>query len=92
MASASKLHNEYASLLRGKFYDAIPKAVLAAIAVSYAGHILESGFESIFEPGAAEAALLDEWRVLHENGIVPQKPVNLVPSSSVGRHERARES
>lgn len=58
--------NEY-SLALGRLYADAPKSVLAAVAVSLAtvgGDYLEE----------AEQRVLDEWRVLHENGIVPQRP------------------
>jgi len=60
-----KIGNEYAALLG--FYDRIPKAVLAAIAVSYA----TSGgdFLRLAEPNVAR-----EWQILNQAGIVPQAP------------------
>jgi len=58
--------NEYAQQL-GSRYERIPKAVLAAIAVS----VLTGGGDYLEE---AEPRLLNEWRVLFENGIVPQAP------------------
>ena len=57
-------NNEYAEYL-GRLYTRTPKAVFAALAVSFA---MRSGLV-----GTASECL-DEWRVLHENGIVPQKP------------------
>lgn len=60
-----KLHNSYAAQL-GAIYDEIPKAVLAAIAVS----ALTKGGDEL---EMAQARIADEWRILHENGIVPQK-------------------
>ena len=62
-----KKHNEYERMLA--FYDSIPKSVLAAIAVSFAAQI--EG-----DIGDAHKAILNEWRVLHENGIVPQPPLH----------------
>jgi hypothetical protein len=64
-AGIAKLTNEYAGFL-GNVYDRTPKAVFAALAVSFA---MRSGLT-----GTASECL-DEWRVLHENGIVPQKPL-----------------
>jgi len=58
--------NKYAAEL-GRLYDDIPKAVLAAIAVSYAS----TGGDHIDD---AVPNILREWGILHENGIVPQKP------------------
>jgi len=64
--SLNKISNEYAQTLRGEgLYDAIPKAVLAAIAISYAtggGDWIEHAKERI----------VTEWNTLHENGIIPQ--------------------
>lgn len=60
-----KLHNEYAATLR--YFDRIPKSVLAAIAVSYAssgGDYLEN----------ASSLVAYEWLMLHQNGIVRQAP------------------
>ena len=68
MSRGQKLHNEYAALL-GPLYARVPKAVLAAIVVS--GLIRQGA--SVCEIGITDA-LLDEWDVLHANGIVPQKP------------------
>jgi hypothetical protein len=62
---AMKKLNNYALAIEG--YDKIPKAVFAAIAFSYAtcgGDHWEYGTNNI----------LDEWEMLHANGIVPQKP------------------
>jgi hypothetical protein len=59
-------HNEYADALGEPLYDAVPKAVFAAIAVSLVtcgGSYLEH----------ADRILL-EWAALYENGIVPQRP------------------
>lgn len=63
----NKVSNEYAEEL-GSLYDRIPKAVLAAIAVSYAsngGYDMEHAVDNI----------LAEWQCLHNNHIIPQKPV-----------------
>lgn len=58
--------NEYADAL-GEVLDAAPKAVLAAIAVSG----FTAGGDQIH---LAKNAVLNEWRVLHLNGIVSQPP------------------
>ena len=60
-----KTSNEYAQQIRN--YEAIPKAVLAAIAVS----ALTCGGDWLEE---ATDRINAEWLVLHEAGIVPQKP------------------
>ena len=64
---AMKLTNYYVNILDGGLYDSIPKAVFAAIAVSaltIGGDYLED----------AKELILNEWNVLHQNGIVPQEP------------------
>jgi len=66
MSAANKLGNEYQQAI-SEIYDRTPKAVLAAIAVSYAS----CGGDNLDE---AQAAILAEWNALHWNGIVPQKP------------------
>lgn len=63
-----KTSNEYARSLVA--YDRIPKAVLAAVAYSFASRIIEDSDS----PTMIELAILDEWDVLHQNGIVPQGP------------------
>jgi hypothetical protein len=68
-----KLRNDYMSEL-GTLYAATPKAVFAAIAVSYAtcgGDYIERAHENV----------LRDWWVLHENGIVPQRPPYPKPPS-----------
>jgi hypothetical protein len=72
---ANKLTNEYADALPYALYTDCPKAVFAAIAVSYAttgGDHME----------AAEANVLREWWTLYENGIVPQKPNRAKPEAA----------
>jgi len=63
----SKRRNEYISAL-GNFYARTPKAVFAAIAFSYANRLFAKS-----EGTEVVDCLAEEWRVLHENGIVPQK-------------------
>jgi hypothetical protein len=59
-----KKQNEYARAM-GKLYARTPKAVLAAIVVS----LVSNGGENI--EGVTQA-VLNEWDILHANGIVPQ--------------------
>lgn len=66
-----KVGNAYAAEL-GDLYNAAPKAVLAAIAVSFA----TMGGDEIEQ---ARARVLAEWLTLYRNGIVTQKPP--VPAS-----------
>lgn len=60
--------NEYQQAISLKLYDRIPKAVLAAIVVSHLTNHLGLEFNEI------DNAIIDEWRILNLNGIVPQKP------------------
>lgn len=62
-----KLHNEYARALSN--YERIPKAVLAAIAYSFADRL-----NCDIEGATPEGTIMDEWHLLYENGIVPQRP------------------
>jgi len=63
-----KTHNDYARCIVD--YERIPKAVLAAIAYSFASRLIEDNDS----PTMVDAAIMDEWATLHINGIVPQKP------------------
>lgn len=63
----SKISNQYAESF-GELYSKTPKAVFAAVAFSLS-------FINV-EESSADAAVkhfVNEWRVLHENGIVPQE-------------------
>jgi hypothetical protein len=64
-----KRRNEYVNAL-GKFYARTPKAVFAAIAFSYANRLFAKS-----EGTEVVDALVDEWKVLHDNEIVSQKPI-----------------
>ncbi len=66
MAHLGNTHNGYAASL-DELFDKTPKAVLAAIAVS----ALTTGGDQIEH---AKSRLAREWQILHDNGIVPQKP------------------
>jgi hypothetical protein len=55
----------------GRLGDRIPKAVVAAIAVSYA----TSGGDY---PQNAQENVSEEWVILYENKIVPQRPPQYV--------------
>ena len=61
-----KRSNEYAQATRIN----APKTVWMALAYSFAVRC-SSDPDS---PTIIEAALYDEWRILHQNGIVPQRP------------------
>jgi hypothetical protein len=51
------------------FFDKCPKAVLFEIARQFGMRIADD-----FTSEGGFSATRDEWRILHENGIVPQKP------------------
>lgn len=65
--------NEYAEYL-GPLFDDCPKSVLAAIAVSF----ITTGGDW---PQLAQAGIVREWRILHQAGIVPQKPPAKYPDN-----------
>lgn len=67
---ASKVMNEYAIAIGGTLYAETPKAVFAALLVSY----LKRDGVSFDE---LPPAIVKEWEVLHDNGIVPQEPPKL---------------
>lgn len=70
--SGIKVLNSYCKELGLDFYERVPKAVFAAIAVSLltcGGDFLDEGQE------ATRKRVLDEWTALHSNGIVRQKPI-----------------
>jgi hypothetical protein len=64
--SKVKIGNEYQRVI-GRLAEECPKAVLAAIAVSYAS----AGGDHL---ARAEKELAWEWQCLYDNGIVPQNP------------------
>lgn len=70
------LNNAYADEL-GAMFDQTPKAVFAALAVSFG----TQGGD--FLPEAIKR-LVDEWQILHDNGIVPQKPPKKVIALAKG--------
>ena len=70
-----KLRNEYSRQIDPGLYERTPKAVFAAIAVSLLANMGDGrdnpdgvNFEDMGQ------AVLDEWQILHDNGIVPQSP------------------
>ncbi len=60
--------NKYQKQISREVFDRTPKAVFAALAVSY---FINTEVEHI------DAALLDEWQLLYMQGIIPQKPPNI---------------
>ena len=65
--------NEY-QLALGRFFDATPKAVFAALAVSAALKDIGAQEEEPQDKHEICRWLWNEWRTLYDNGIVPQKP------------------
>lgn len=64
----AKTQNQYAAIVQqGKLYESCPKAVFAALAVSYASR------GGDYLDGVSDL-LLKEWWILYQNQIVPQKP------------------
>lgn len=64
----NKKSNAYADQISAALYEATPKAVFAAIAVS---PIQNNG--AVSWGGESENSYIaSEWNTLHENGIVPQ--------------------
>jgi hypothetical protein len=77
-----KTFNDYAAEL-GAMYSEIPKAVLAAVAISSltcGGDYLEH----------AKQRVADEWRALYDAGIVPQKPIGEAGRIAQSVDERLR--
>lgn len=67
MTRGIKDTNEYARCIAPEIYEAMPKSVFAAIAVSYGTH----GGD---EMSLVNHSLMLEWKILYDGGIVPQKP------------------
>jgi hypothetical protein len=65
-----KKGNNYAAGISQWLYDATPKAVFAAIAVSPA----INGGVTVEVNDTEDAYVLREWALLHQQGIVPQAP------------------
>ena len=65
--------NEYATAGGGRLFEETPKAVFAAVALSFA---MRSGDEEVKpdETVAVRASFLREWAILYRAGIVPQRP------------------
>jgi hypothetical protein len=71
MSALNKKMNNYAEAISPELYEKTPKAVFAAIAASFALLLNDEDFDGLDEK------LLNEWRTLNQNGIVPQKPIKL---------------
>jgi hypothetical protein len=70
MSRGLKIGNEYAAAF-GRLYASTPKAVFAAVALSYAN--CASGEEAKTLDEAVQR-FIQEWKTLYENGIIPQEP------------------
>jgi hypothetical protein len=65
----AKIGNEYQEIISNNLYGRMPKAVITAIAVS---HLVNA--QNILSSEEINKAIVEEWEVLHKNGIVPQSP------------------
>lgn len=75
----NKTKNSYQSQLDPAFYERCPKAVFAAIAVSFVVNLKGQTFHKL------ESELYLEWLTLYRQGIVPQKPpANLISKKRAG--------
>lgn len=63
-----KISNEYARVLQPR-YGNMSKAVIAAVAVSLLLKQNDGDWSTVYD------AFVKEWAILHQNGIVPQKPL-----------------
>lgn len=68
------LRNNYMAAAGSEFFEKTPKAVWAALAVSFAAMTVESAEEFLENPGAVAETLAGEWAILYRAGIVPQSP------------------
>lgn len=68
----NKISNEYADAF-GRLYTNTPKSVFAALAYSYISRCAGPDGETDSRELIVQE-FLREWAILHENGIVPQKP------------------
>ena len=73
MYSVNKLSNSYADVVPNEVFEGVPKAVWAAIAVSFATSGGD-GLNSVTNEVKVRVArmIVGEWAILHQNGIVPQ--------------------
>lgn len=70
MSHGIKKTNEYSRQF-GPLYGKVPKAVFAAVVYSF----VSSGGD---DQTHAIQRFIQEWRILHENGILTQKPPKIV--------------
>lgn len=64
-----KTENKYQRLISRKVYETTPKAVFAALVVSYL--LNHQGIEA----DAIDEEIRQEWKHLNDQNIVPQKPI-----------------
>ncbi len=60
--------NDYVRALPPGMFDGMPKTVWASLAISFALLCSDEDFEKAVE------RISEEWKLLHEGGIVPQRP------------------
>tara|TARA_R110000824_G_scaffold54123_1_gene149501 strand:+ start:3568 stop:3888 length:321 start_codon:yes stop_codon:yes gene_type:complete len=72
---ATKKSNNYAAVMGHDLFENMPKAVIAAVAVSFAS-CGGDHFDGV------TAKMVEEWNLLHIAGIVPQRP----PSRFIKAH------
>lgn len=78
----NRLSNPYADIVPSSVYEVIPKTVWAAIAVSFA----TCGGDTLDD---ATRAIVHEWSILHQNGIVPQPVPAALRKYDVGEEDEA---
>ena len=66
--------NEYANMIDREIFDKIPKSVFAAIAVSFL-----LNYQTVDEDNITQE-IINEWKALHDNKIVYQKPIAIKSS------------
>ena len=75
MPALNKKSNEYAETLE-KLFEEAPKAVLGALLVSFVLRFGDPEGEEILpdEHERIQQVVRAEWAVLHDAGIIPQRP------------------
>ena len=62
--------NTYTELINDNFYRDTPKAVFAALAISY---LINHQGADYSKPEILEQMLVNEWHLLHQAGVIPQE-------------------
>lgn len=75
------------TLAEREWFDKCPKAVLFEIARQFGMRVADD-----FSPEAGFQAMVDEWAILKDNGLVPQKPFKPRPVETIlaGMHPAVR--